>query len=595
MFWLGLFLIFRIAHSQPANVLMYHNDLAGTGQNLTETILTPATVNSNTFGKLFSIPLDGYVFPAPLYLSGVNIPGKGIHNVVFVATAHDTVYAFDADSNHGTNATPLWKVSFIDPLAGITTIPSTVLGFTDPPEIGIMGTPVIDASSGTIYVVAKIRDASSVPLRYLARLYALDVASGDAKFGSPVDIQGSAPGNGIGSSGGILSFNPLYEANRCGLLLLNGVVYITFASHNDTGPYHGCIVGYDAQTLEQVAYFYTTPNGSQGGIWMSAGAPTADEDGNIYCVTGNGAFDLNNGGVDFGNTFLKLATGGTNIFVSDYFAPYNASALNAGDQDLGTCSPLLLPDSTGSAAHPRLLVAGSKTGAVYLVDRNNMGYFNAFNNGQIVQSLQVAPLWNTLAYFNNLIYICPANNSLAAYRIANGQLSTAPMTRSTHKFSATGASPSISANETNGAIVWVIEKDASFAGRGPAVLRAYDAMNLTNQFYSSNDAGTRDQLQIAKEFQVPVIANGKVYVATQSGLSVFGTFASVQPRLYISPTLGITLEGHVGDTYGIQYSTNLTDWAEIDIVTLFASPQLLEELATSSMDPQGFYRAVLKP
>lgn len=595
---LGLSLVFGTtalyAQSEPANVLTYHNDLAGTGQNLNETILTPATVNSNTFGRLFSRPVDGYVFPIPLYLSGVEIPGKGTHNVIFVATAHDTVYAFDADSNRGENAAPLWQVSFINSVAGITTIPTSVFGFSDPPEIGIMGTPVIDAASGTLYVVAKIRDASAAPVRYFARLYALDVATGTTKFGSPVDIQGSAPGTGTGSVSGVLSFNPLYEANRCALLLLNGVIYLTFASHNDSGPYHGCIVGYDAQTLDQVSFFYTTPNGSQGGIWMSAGAPTADEDGNIYCVTGNGAFDLNNGGVDFGNSFLKLGIGATNLFVVDYFAPYNAVALNSGDQDLGTCAPLLLPDGAGSPAHPHLLVAGSKTGVMYLIDRDNMGHFNAFNNSQIVQQFQLGPLWNTLAYFKNFIYVCPANNYLSAYSVTNAHMSTTPVMRSSYRFAANGASPSISANGTNNAIVWVVEKDASFSGRGPAVLRAYDAMNLTNQLYSSNDAGTRDQIQIAREFQVPVVANGKVYVATQTGLSVFGTFASVQPRLYISPNLGISLEGHIGDSYGIQYSTNLVDWTELMTVTPFTSPQTLEDLPTSQ-DPQGFYRAVLKP
>lgn len=581
--------------SEPVNVLMYHNDLAGTGQNLNETTLTPATVNSNTFGRLFSIPVDGYVFPVPLYLSGVDVPGRGVHNIVFVATAHDSLYAFDADSNHGDNATPLWQLSFINPSAGITTVPTSALNFSDPPEIGIMGTPVIDPTSGTLYVVAKMRDSSSTPIKYFARLYALDVATGETKFGSPVDIQGSAPGTGTGSVSGILSFNPLYEANRCGLILYNGVVYITFASHNDFGPYHGCIVGYDAQTLEQLVFYYSTPNGSQGGIWMSAGAPTVDDEGNIYCVTGNGAFDPNSGGVDFGNTFLKVATGGTNLFVADYFAPYNAVALNSGDQDLGTCAPLLLPDTVGSTSHPHLLVAGSKTGVMYLIDRDNMGHFNSFNNSQIVQSFQMAALWNTLAYFNNHIYVCPANNALAAYSITNGQMSTTPVMRSTYKFSANGASPSVSANGTDNAIVWVLEKDSSFVGRGPAVLRAFDAMNLTNQLYGSNDAGSRDQLQIAREFQVPVIANGKVYVATQSGLSVFGTFASIQPRLYLSPTSGLSLEGNVGDSYGIEYSTNLADWTEIDNVTLFSSPQVLEDFPYNPDDPQGFYRAVLKP
>lgn len=514
------------------NVLTYHNDLARSGANLSETVLTLTNVNENSFGKHLTHSVDGFVYAQPLYMTGVSIPGKGLHNVVFVATEHNSVYAFDADSNQGDNATPLWHVSFIDPAAGITTVPYDDYGWDDAPafELGITGTPVIDPAAGTLYVVAKIKDTSTGTAQYPQRLYALDIHTGAAKFGAPVDIQGSAFGSGWGSDGrGNLPFNPFWHLQRPGLLLLNGVVYIGFASHGDGGPYHGWIFGYDALTLQRRRIFNATPDGYQGGIWMSGGAPAVDAAGNIYCITGNGLFDADKGLMDFGNSFLKLVPAGTNLVVTDYFTPYNYKDLDVLDIDLGSSGPLLLPDSVGSAEHPRLLVACGKEGVIYLLDRDNMGHYNPNDDSQIVQSFRVAQAYRgafgAAAYFNNLIYYGCSGDFLKAYSISNGRMSESPVSQSSARFGFPGTSPSISANGTNNAIVWAILAEGFRAGAS-AVLYAYNATNLAEQLYSSVDAGTRDQLGLAQKFSVPVIANGKVYVGTGGGLSVFGTLGN---------------------------------------------------------------------
>ena len=259
-----------------ANVLTYHNDLARTGQDLNETILTPANVNVNNFGQLFTYPLDGWVFTQPLYVAGVSIPGQGMHNVVYIATEHDSVYAFDADSNQGSNANPLWQTSLINPDAGITTVPMlSTFGFDNPPELGITGTPVIDPTTGTLFVVAKTQQSDGNSTTYAEMLYALDIQTGAVKFGGPTAILPTLPGSGPGTINGQIQLDPLYEFQRSALLLLNGVVYVSFASQGDIGPYHGWIVGYDANTLQLVSAFNDTPNGSQGGIWMAGAAYAA--------------------------------------------------------------------------------------------------------------------------------------------------------------------------------------------------------------------------------------------------------------------------------------------------------------------------------
>jgi hypothetical protein len=488
------------------SVLTYHNDLARTGQNLSEWLLTPASVGSPQFGPLFTYPVDGQVYAQPLYLPGVIVPGKGIHNVVFAATEHDSVYAFDADNYL---AAPLWRTSFLNPAQGVTTATATDVECNSiAPEIGITGTPVIDPATGTLYVVAMTYERS---VGYVHRLHALDVTTGDERPGSPVEIQASVPGTGDGNT--IVKFDPwLYKA-RAGLLLLNGVVYTAWASHCDDGNYHGWIIGYDAWgyhsvPLQQTAAYTATPNQYAGSFWQGGAAPAADSGANIYVVSANGTFDANMGGSDLGESVLKLSTG-TSLKVADYFTPYNADALSDQDLDLGSSGALLLPDGTGSAAHPHLLVSGSKSGTVYLLDRDNLGHFQPGSDSQIVQSLAgaVGPLFGIAAYFNNTVYFSAAHDQVKAFSLQGGLLSPLPASASSATFAELGTVPSISASGNTNGILWTIDPAAQ--------LHAFDAADLSHQLYQGN-AGSYVR------FSTPTIANGKVYLGTLDRLAVFG-------------------------------------------------------------------------
>ncbi len=500
----ALALLCALSLSGQVSVLTYHNDLARTGQNLSETILSPSNVRDGKFGQLFRAPVDGQIYGQPLYLWGVAVPGKGIHNIVFVATEHDSVYAFDADNDVGPNAAPLWHASFINPAAGVTTVPADNLACkVITPEIGITATPVIDPLSGTLYVVAMtLEDFGST---YVQRLHALDVSTGAERPGSPVRIEASAPGTGDGNT--IVTFKPwLYKA-RAGLLLLNGVVYTAWSSHCDSGNYHGWVIGYDAKTLRRAAVYTSTPNWDSGSIWQSGAAPAADQNGNIYVVTGNGTFDAERGGADLSDSVVKLATG-TGLAVADYFAPSNADVLNVKDLDLGSSGALLLPDSAGTPEHPHLLVTGSKAGGIYVLDREQMGHFQPGGDNQIVQSLPsaVGPLFGIPAYFNNTLYFAARNDAVKAFPIQNGRLAEQPGTQSTGPFAVLGSVPAISANGTADGIVWTID---------PAGLHAYDAANLTSELYRGNIGNY-------VKFSTPAIANGKVYAATGDSLVVLG-------------------------------------------------------------------------
>jgi hypothetical protein len=484
------------------SVLTYHNDLARTGQNLNETLLTPARVGSGQFGQVFSYPVDGQVYAQPLYLPGVIVPGKGIHNVVYIATEHDSVYAFDADNNLGA---PLWHISFLNPSAGVTTASATdVQCGSITPEIGITGTPIIDPASGTLYVVAMTEQASGGG--YAHRLHALDVATGAEKPGSPVAIQASVPGTGDGNT--TVQFQPWLYKERAGLLLLNGVVYTAWSSECDRGNYHGWIIGYDAATLQQTAAYTDTPNWNAGSFWQGGAAPAADANGNIYVVSANGTFDANLGGSDLGESVLKLSTG-ANLAVADYFTPYNADALSDQDLDLGSSGALLLPDGSGSAAHPHLLVTGSKSGAVYLLDRDKLGHFQANRNDQIVQSLTsaIGPVFGIPAYFNNTVYFSAAHDQVKAFSLQNGLLSALPVSASSTTFSELGTVPSISANGARDGILWTIDPGGQ--------LHAFDAADLGAQLFQGS-------VESYVKFSTPTIANGKVYVGTLDSLVVFG-------------------------------------------------------------------------
>jgi hypothetical protein len=500
----------------------YHVDTFRTGSNPNETVLAPSNVNFNQFGKLFSYVLDGQTLASPLYVPKVTVPGNGAHNVVYVATEHDSVFAFDAD---GLVSTPLWQTSFINPGAGITTEPSADSeGPNDTgdiePEHGITGTPVIDPSSGTLYVVAKTKEVVGSTTNYVYRLHALDITTGSEKFAGPVVIQAAG-------------FVPLPENQRPGLLLSNGIVYVGFGSHADNLPWHGWMFGYNAVTLQQTEAYNTTLTGSfgGGGIWQSGGAPAVDASGYLYFATGNGDFD---GSSNFSDSILKMNPNGS---IADYFTPFDQSNMSANDLDLGSAGPVLLVDQpTGPVYH--LLVSAGKTGTIYVVDRDNMGQYNGSNNNQIVQSLPNALAagspgydhgnYSSPIFFNGDVYYCAVGDYIKTFQWTNGLLSTAPVSQSTATFGYPGVAMAISANGTANGILWAVERvgdDGSGAGPlMPGVLHAFDASNLTTELYNSNQAaGSRDSLTIAAKFNAPLVANGRVYVATQDGyLTVYG-------------------------------------------------------------------------
>ena len=484
-------------------MLTYHNDDARTGLNPNETVLTPAKVNTNSFGKLFTRAVDGYTYAQPLCMTNVSIAGKGIHNVVFVATEHDSVYAFDAQSNTGSNSMPLWRTSYINPAAGITTVPNGDVGSGDiVPEIGITATPVIDATRSTLYVLAKTKQNGN----YVQTLHALDITTGLDR--TNVVIQASVPGTGDGSANGMVPFDSLREHDRPGLVLLNGVVYASFASHGDNGPYHGWVIGYNGQTLQQVGVFNTTPNGGLGGIWQSGAAPATDTNGNIYFETGNGTFSTDNPDMsanNFGDSFVKLSTSG-GLSLADYFTPFNQDSLNSVDEDLGSGGPLLLPDSVGSTGHPHLLVGCGKEGKIYLVDRDNMGQFSALNDNQIVQEIPnaVGGTWSMPAFFNGHIYYHGAGDVLKSFRVSNGHIIPTPDSQGAVQFGFPGATPAVSANGTNSGIVWELRTDA-YGSSGPAELHAYDANNVAMELYASSQMASRDDPGPAVKFTVPTV------------------------------------------------------------------------------------------
>jgi hypothetical protein len=508
------------AFSSPAQVkvLTYHNDNARTGQNTNETTLTPANVNTNTFGLLFACAVDGQLYAQPLYMSGMAITNQGIHNVVFVATEHDSVYAFDADSNPGSNPAPLWKVSLINPAAGLTTVPSADVNSGNiAPEIGITSTPVIDPDTMTLYVETKTKQVEGGATNYVHRLHALDVGSGAEKFGGPVVIQPLVSGDGQGNNGaGRVPFNALRQLNRPALLLANGVVYVAFASHGDNTPYHGWVVGFNARTLREQGVFNSTPNGGLGGVWESGDGPAVDATSNLFIITGNGTFDGTAKG-DFSDSYIKLTPGGTTLKLADYFTPYNQASLSALDADVGGGGLVVLPDAAGSAAHPHLLVGAGKDAMIYLLDRDDLGRFNSSNNNQIVQSLPAgAPSFSTPAYFGNTLYYIFSLGTLQAFSCSNGLLGATPYSVSQTFFPGFGATPSISANGTSNGIVWALQSASS------AVLCAFNATNVALELYSSQQAGWRDATGPPIKFTVPTVAGGRVFVGTSSALYVFG-------------------------------------------------------------------------
>ncbi|HUI40935.1 MAG TPA: hypothetical protein VL523_03095, partial [Terriglobia bacterium] len=469
--------------------------------------------NSAQFGKLFSYPVDGAIYAQPLYVQSVTIPDQGVHNVVYVATEHDSVYAFDAD---GKTTSPLWHVSFIDP-PEVTPIPYADTYSADiAPEVGITGTPVIDPVQGVLYVVANTAEGGG----YAQRLHALDITTGAEMSGGPALLSASVPGTGDGSSGGTVSFNALRNGQRPALMLLNGIVYVAWASHGDADPYHGWLMGFDARTLKQVSAFNATPNGRRGGIWQSGGGPSADEAGNIYLMTGNGTFDASSGGLDYGDSFLKLSTPG-GLSVADYFTPFDQANRDATDADVGSGGTLVIPDQP--LPHSHLLVGSDKEGFIFLLNRDDLGGFNAQNNGQILQTVwsDGHQTYSTLAFWQNNIYIAGRDDGLRQFPLTDGQLSALPIAKSSATFGSHGATPCVSANGAAGGIVWVTDISL-WHSAGAAVLHAFDATDVSHELYNSQQNAQRDQAGPAVKFVVPTVFNGKVYLGTASELDVYG-------------------------------------------------------------------------
>jgi uncharacterized protein (TIGR03437 family) len=508
------------------NVLTYQYDNTRAGANLAESTLNKANVNATGFGKLFAAAVDGYIYGQPLYLANVAIPGKGTHNVVYVATEHDSVYAFDADSSAGANSVPLWQTSFLSAVNGVGSVPAADTSCSQiTPEIGITGTPVIDTATATIFVVAMTKEASGPNATFVQRLHALDISSGAEKPGSPVVIQASYPGTGEG--GTTLTFNPKNYKQRPGLLLLNGTVYTAWSSHCDIGAYHGWLIGYDAQSLQQVAVYNNTANGNEGSFWAGGAAPAVDSTGNIYLVSGNGTFDYSGNGPDLGESYIKLSTTG-GLSVADYFTPFNYSSLDASDLDTGSAGVALIADEAGSATHPHLMAGAGKEGRIYLLDRDNLGKRQSGSDSQIVESLPgaIGGLFGNPAYFNWTLYFCASGSSLKAFPISNAQMSSTPASQSSETFSYPGCVPTISANGKANAIVWILDP----AG----VLRAYDASNLASELYNSRQNAARDVLGPVVKYSVPTVVNGKVYAGTQNSLAVYGLLSPGNAAIAIS-------------------------------------------------------------
>jgi len=519
------------AHSQTP-MYTYHNDSTRSGLNSNETLLTPANVNQNQFGKLFAQNVDGYVVAQPLYYPNVSIPGLGTHNVVFVVTQHDSVFAFDANNNQGSNSAPLWQLSLLP--AGATTVPISNQGcgaVTKFNEIGIMGTPVIDSSTGTLYVVAKTLESGN----YVFRLHALDVTNGQEKFNGPAVISASSTG-----PSGVINFNGFVQLQRPALLLVNGAVYVAFGSNGCDKFAHGWVIAYNAGDVQQqLGAFNTTPDYAfstvEGSIWQGGAGLAADTNGNVYFMTANGDFDVNLGGSDYADSFVELTLGTSGLGVTGFFTPNNELNMEQNDLDLGSGGPLLLPDQSGTST-PHLLVGVGKTGTIYLLNRDSMGGFNSTD--QVVQEIPNGipqAFFGVPAYWNNMVYFATTAAPIEAFSLTNGVLSASPIFQSGMLNGI--ASATISANGNTNGVLWLIRLNSSIAA-----LAAWNASSLGKELYDSSQNATRDNLGPIMRFTTPTVVNGLVYVGTQQQVVAYGLLPS------LSVSAGNNQAGNVGTT-----------------------------------------------
>jgi len=501
-------------------------DNARTGANLLETILTPQNVNVGQFGRISFFPVDGDVYAQPLYVPKLEIPGKGTHNVVFIATEKDSVYAFDADA---TSAEPLWQVSFVDAKKYISPVSNRdVFCPFIQPDVGITSTPVIDLSSKTLYALARTREAENGKWVFRQKLHALDLVTGAEKLGGPITIRASFQGDKSLFSKGISEFDPLRENQRAALLLVNNNVFITWASSCDVGPYYGWVMSYDTRTLKQTGVLNVSPGAKESGIWQADAGPAADGSGNVYLITGNGKFTAASGGRDYGDSVLKIALTPNGLAVRDYFTPADQEHLNDTDGDFGSGSPILLPDQP--APHSHLLLAAGKSAKLYELDRDNLGHFHPGDDSNAVQVVPAgAQSFGAPAYWNGHVFYFLMNDYLRDYALQNGRLSAQPVAKSTTNISDPGT-PTISANGTKNGIVWILSTKVWNGPDQPAILFAYDAANVSCELYNSTQNPTRDGAGYALRFTIPTIANGRVYVPTKRRIDVYGLLAPAKSK-----------------------------------------------------------------
>jgi len=543
----------------PVPVPTWRYDMSHAGQNTNETALTPANVNVNTFGKLFSLAVDGNIYAQPLYIPGLTMGDGLVHNVLFVATEHDSIYAFDADSNGGTSASPLWQISLLDlahgAAKGATTVSWQATGSEDiQPEIGITGTPVIDPTSNTLFVVGSSKENGTV----LMKLHALNIITGAEQANSPVVITATVAGTGIGSSGGKVSFSPTWQNQRGALGFYSGHVYVSFGSHGDNGPWHGWLFAYDGTSLAQTGVLCATPNGFGAGIWESgAGLPidTGGQAGRLFLTTGNGTYTSYppfNANSEFGESILDFDLSNGKLTPTDAFTSFNEAKLTVSDLDQGSGGILMVPDQQGSTPH--VMVQVGKEGRILVLNRDNLGGFaaGAKSNTNILQDIlgQTKGLWSTPAYWNGNVYMWGSGDVAKMFAMNSGVLDPTPSSKASVASAYPGANFTISSNGAQDGIAWAVRSDA-FTTHGPEILYAWDATNLSNLLYESDANPTRDGAGNAMKFTIPVVTNGKVYVAAARVVSVYGLFQT-------QPTAATPVISPNGGTFSTAQSVQLS-------------------------------------
>ncbi|WP_162601370.1 chitobiase/beta-hexosaminidase C-terminal domain-containing protein [Occallatibacter savannae] len=599
----------------PVPVLTWRYDQTHAGQNTSETALTTTNVNPSSFGKLFSVKVDSTVYPQPLYVPNLKMSDGQTHNVLFVETSNDSMYAFDADSNGGSNASPIWKVSLAatdhGAASGATAIPWQDTGSPDvAPTIGITGTPAIDSSTNTMYVVSNTKENGN----YFARLHAFDITSGAERSGSPVEIKATVAGTGNGSSGGQLSFSPLWENQRPALALYNGFVYIGFAAHGDNGNWHGWLFSYNASTLAQKAVLCLSPNSYGAGIWASgAGLPIDNgaSGGRMFIVTGNGPRTAPpfTASTSYGESVVAFSLANGNITPTDEFTPYNYQTLNNSDWDLGSGGMLMIPDQQG--AHPHVALIAGKEGRITVLDRDNLGGFasGASSNTNALQDIsglipQAKGFWSTAAYWNGQIYLWAENNVPMMFKMNTGVMDVEPDSKSPITSAWPSPTFSLSSNGTQNGIAWAVRSD-QFNTNGPAVLYAWDANDLTKTIFESDTNAARDSAGPANRYSVPVVTNGKVYVAARGEIDVYGllngqqaaaapvitpnggTFSSTQSvtlsNTTASSSIYYTLDASTPTTSSTLYTAPITVSANTTVKAIASAPNYLQSSVSSAV------------